>query len=392
MFNFCLAGINCEYPRERGGGAENPWGMKAWQLARQKCLQQDNIRIGKIEMKDKGDNFLGKLYVGKKDFGLELIKHGFARVRYDNEGSMWAAQEKAKEAKKGLWKDWVEPVRVPRPARDGGKPSDEPSAPRQKNLNFTCEVTEIMDSTNFFVRTADDPDFVKVQEALANFEPKDNPAFPPEKPNGIVCAGKFSDGQWYRVRIGSATKAQTFRVKFIDYGNAEELGKASLTPLPLEVAKIPSTCKECVLAGIKAPGASSAYVNSSAIAFNQLAYGHKLTAKVVMEDRSNKLHLNLTPEGAALSINSQLVQGGWVRVLDRPFPGLKAFCRTLKKDEQIAKENRQNIWEYGDVSDDEEDTKPNKREQGRPPTTAQKREAAKEAARLAEIVAKAKKE
>merc|ERR1711860_490653 len=84
-----------------------------------------------------------------------------------------------------------------------------------------------------------------------------------------------------------------------------------------------------------------------------------------------KIHVTLTPKDGERSINSELVRGGWARVIGRPLPKLKSYVKALKADETFAKNARLNIWEYGDVSDEEEEE--TKRETGRPPSLAQKR-------------------
>jgi len=228
-----------------------------------------------------------------------------------------------------------------------------------------------MDCTTFFVRRLGQDDFKKVQEGMQNLKPAIVDTFPPERANGIICAGQFSDQQWYRVRIASITRTGTYRVTFIDYGNSEELSKDRLATLPEDLAKVPSTCRSCVLAGIKAPGANSSYANPAAHAFNQMAFGFELVAKIEAEDRGAKIHVTLTPKDGERSINSELVRGGWARVIGRPLPKLKSYVKALKADETFAKNARLNIWEYGDVSDEEEEE--TKRETGRPPSLAQKR-------------------
>lgn len=369
LLNFVIAGVNCAYPKPRGGGPTDPIGLKALQAARAKLLQQDNVRIGRVETKDKGENFLGKIYFGKKEWGQYLVQQGLAMVRYDRDGHLWEAQEKAKTERKGLWKDFVEPE--PQKAETQ---TEETVVPTNKEPDvFAAEVTEIMDCTTFFVRRLGQDDFKKVQEAMQNLKPTIEENFPPERANGIVCAGQFSDQQWYRVRIASITRTGTYRVTFIDYGNSEELSKDRLAALPEDLAKVPSTCRSCVLAGIKAPGANSAYANPAAHAFNQMAFGFELVAKIESEERGGKIHVTLTPKTGERSINSELVRGGWARVISRPLPKLKSYVKALQADETFAKNARLNIWEYGDVSDEEEED--TKRETGRPPSLAQKRAA-----------------
>jgi len=61
---------------------------------------------------------------------------------------------------------------------------------------------------------------------------------------------------------------------------------------------------------------------------------------------------------------------------------IKGLCKKLHADETIAKTARANIWEYGDVSDDEEeDVVPSKRYDGRPPSKSAAAVAAAEEAK-----------
>lgn len=369
MLNFVCAGINCAYPKPRGGGPIDVWGMKALNLARSKLLQQENVKIGKIEMKDRGDNFLGKLTVGKKDWGLYLIQQGLAQVRYDPEGFYWKAQERAKEDKRGLWKDWVPPEpKVYEPAQE----AEQVVEPKKMKNVFDASITEILDATTCFVRQEGDTDYAKVHSAMETFEGKDAENFPPPKSSGMLAAGKFDDGQWYRVRIVNATRGGAYKCQFIDYGTTRDIKGDSLAPLPAELLKIRSTAQALTLAGLKNPALTSDYYGGAMHAFNEKAYGKLLTVKIEGMD-GNKMHVSLTPKGSETSINSEMVRDGWCRVLTRPLPKLQGFCKKLKGAETQAKKSHAGIWQYGDVSDEEdEDTGPSWRETGRPPSLAQR--------------------
>merc|ERR1712179_413383 len=106
---------------------------------------------------------------------------------------------------------------------------------------------------------------------------------------------------------------------------------------------------------------------------NDSAFERDLTAKVELSDRGNRtLHLTLTnkDDPSGYTINEYLLQEGWCRVEDRPNPKLNELYDKLRSAEEIAKQNRVNLWEYGDVSDEESDDEgapTRKREDGRPP-------------------------
>merc|ERR1712228_1091409 len=298
------------------------------------------------EMKDRGDNFLGKLTVGKKDWGLYLIQQGLAQVRYDPEGFYWKAQERAKEDKRGLWKDWVPPEpKVYEPAQEAEQVVE---VKKMKNV-FDASITEILDATTCFVRQEGDTDYAKVHSAMETFEGKDAENFPPPKSSGMLAAGKFDDGQWYRVRIVNATRGGAYKCQFIDYGTTRDIKGDSLAPLPAELLKIRSTAQALTLAGLKNPALTSDYYGGAMHAFNEKAYGKLLTVKIEGMD-GNKMHVSLTPKGSETSINSEMVRDGWCRVLTRPLPKLQGFCKKLKGAETQAKNPMQASGNMGTLA------------------------------------------
>jgi endonuclease YncB( thermonuclease family) len=73
----CLAGIKCPQAARvgAGGGGAEPYGEDAARFARALCLQQD-VTI-EVDAMDKGDNFLGAVYVnGRTNVAVELVKAG----------------------------------------------------------------------------------------------------------------------------------------------------------------------------------------------------------------------------------------------------------------------------------------------------------------------------
>jgi len=88
---------------------------------------------------------------------------------------------------------------------------------------------------------------------------------------------------------------------------------------------------------------------------------------------TGELHLTITPKDSTVSINQQLLRDGWARLVSakKAERNIRKIINELKADEDMGKNGHYNIWEYGDVSDDEAEDVPAWREQGRPPTTAQ---------------------
>ena len=126
--------------------------------------------------------------------------------------------------------------------------------------------------------------------------------------------------------------------------------------MPAELAKLPALAQHATLAGVTAPKGED-YKEAAALAFHDLVWGQELSAKVELTDFNKILHLTLLHESSPVSINKQLLRDGNARVAQRPAPKLKELIGELKEHQEFAKSQHYNIWEYGDVSD-EEDEKP----------------------------------
>mmetsp|Transcript_16881 Transcript_16881/g.32960 ORF Transcript_16881/g.32960 Transcript_16881/m.32960 type:complete len:911 (-) Transcript_16881:240-2972(-) len=353
LVSFVLSGVRTPNTRD-------PFGPEALEFSRSRILQR-NVRV-EIESVDRGCNFIGNLFAGSTNLGTELTVEGFASVfppsadRSPYCDEFYNAEAKAQEAKLNIWKNYVEKVSE---NKDGEE--DEVSK-RVDGSQLDVKVTEITDASSFYIQRVDDSNIAKVDAAMAAFNaspPEPNPAA--EWKKGTVVAGKFHDDLWYRVRLEGITATKEWRVLFVDYGNADLLNADDLRSLPDDLAKIPPLSKACFLAGIRGPTKASEHFESAAMTFNELALERVLSAKVECIDKSNKWHLTLRPkaedveDGDTTSINQILLREGWCRIVERPEFKLKGLVNELRKDEDSAKQSRFNIWEYGDVSDEEEE-------------------------------------
>lgn len=360
LISVVLAGIRT--PR-----GTDEYAAESTEFVRSRVLQH-NVRL-EIEAMDKGDNFIGSLWVGNVNVGVELLNAGLATlVGYSAERSPYAeqlfkAEADAKEAKLCIYKNWSEEIVV---AADDNE--EEEKASKGLKSEMQVRITEIADAVTFYFQVADDANVAKVEELMAAFNEAVPEAAPAEIQKGTVMAGLYSDGAWYRVKTEGINSAGQMRVYFVDYGNHDLLEVDNLRELPAEVKAIAGLARSAVLAGLKAPTKNSEHFEGAAITFNEFL-GAELKAKAECVDKQGKVHLTLTnPESPDASINQVMLRDGWVRLHEKPEWKLKSMVTELKKDEEIAKDARLNIWEYGDVSDDEdeEDARPN-RFDGRPP-------------------------
>jgi staphylococcal nuclease domain-containing protein 1 len=350
MITVALVGVKC--PR-----GEEAFGQEATDFVRGLILQH-NVRL-EVETVDKGDNFIGTLWFGPTNLGTSLLEAGLGSVmtfsanRSPHGVELIAAEVKAKEAKLKMWENYVEAEVVL---------DEEGNEAIVKAAAMSVVVTEVADAVTFYFNDLGDPNKAKLEALMATF----NAEVPAEAPEYLekstVYAGLYNDGEWYRVRTEGMTATGHMRVFFLDFGNHDVLEPASFRELPAAAQTLPGLSKPALLAGLRAPTKTSDHFESAAITFNDAAFDRTMSAKVECVDKAGKMHVTLTdPEEPTHSVNQQLLRGGWVRLLERPEYKLKPYVEALRDDEEYAKNTRLNVWEYGDVSDeDEEDAAPGK--------------------------------
>lgn len=142
------------------------------------------------------------------------------------------------------------------------------------------------------------------------------------------------------------------------FTQSDILQKEDLRPIRDEaVLKVQPLARVCTLAGTKAPNHKQEAFDMAIEAFTELAYNRKLLAQVHIRDRTGKMHVTLHDEESPDSINQLLLRDGLLRILARPERQLSDLVeKELRPEQEKAKANHYNIWEYGDVSDDEDET------------------------------------
>jgi staphylococcal nuclease domain-containing protein 1 len=400
---FYLAGVRTQRSTQKdpdsGRSPMTEFEKTALQIA-SKYLQHD-VRI-EVEACDRNDNFLGSMFLGQTNLAVELLKKGlveiigFSASKSPYAEQLYEAEREAKEAKLNIWENYVETV-------DDDEEDDEKvaqtSALREGGDFVDVEITEIVDASNFYIKLANDANGTEIMEKMDAFNEENPPddadadadadddadddadadadakndadadakddkptGYQPSK--GTVAAGLYSDGRYYRVRVDGITAQKTWRVFFIDYGNHELLAGNCLKPLPKDLQAPRGLAKNCSLAGVKSPATASDYYRDAVEAFNNLTLDKKLAAMVKYIDRQGKLHVvlketdndNAAPED---SINRDLLREGYVRRLEgkRIDNRVKKYVESLQDDEEDAIQHHRGIWEYGNVSDDEDDEK-----------------------------------
>ncbi|KAI1323975.1 tudor domain-containing protein [Xylariaceae sp. FL0255] len=374
-----LAGVRAPRAPRAGQNDGEPFGAEALDLANRRCNQRDcEIDVYDI---DKVGGFIGDLYINRESFAKVLVEEGLAQVhqysaeKAGNANELLAAEQKAKEGRKGMWHDWDpsqeenddDEAAVADTPADAG-PTDKKAADYREvvvtniDANGKLKIQEIGKGTSALEVMMND--FKKFHLDSSNKKPLANPP-----KTGEYVAAKFSaDGQWYRARVKSNDRtAKRAEVVFIDYGNSEQIEWAALRALDqpqFTVQKLKAQAVDAVLSFIQLPTATD-YFNDALGYIFEATEGRQMVASFDFVDAKEGLsYITLFDEGAsnssasfADSVNKDVVANGYAMVPKK----LKAWERgkaseeVLKKLREVeteAKAKRRGMWQYGDITED----------------------------------------
>ncbi|KAK4137099.1 hypothetical protein BT67DRAFT_373469 [Trichocladium antarcticum] len=374
-----LAGIRAprsgRTPQEQG----EPFGNEALDLANRRCNQRDcEIDVHDI---DKVGGFIGDLYVNRESFAKILVEEGLASVhkysaeKSGNAAELLAAEQRAKEGRKGLWHDWD-------PSQDAEEEAETAGADPAADVSATIEKRP-EDYRDIIVTNIDANGRIKVQEigkgtdALESLmdqfrqfhiNPTNSATLKDAPKTGDFVAAQFTeDGEWYRARIRSNDRAaKVAEVVYIDYGNSERQPWSKLRPLSqpqFAVQKLKPQALDTQLSFVQLP-ASPDYLNDAINYLYELTDGKRLVGCFDYVDNKEGISyvtiFDPKAEGSdkvTESVNRKIVQDGHALVARK----LKAWERSkvfepvlknLKEAEGEAKNARRGIWEYGDITED----------------------------------------
>lgn len=388
---FVLSGIRAPKSARKPEEKSEPFGQEAHDFANRRCLQRD-VEID-VENIDKVGGFIGTLYVNRENFAKILVEEGLAEVHaYSAEQSghaneLFAAEKKAKEAKKGRWHNWdpskdgdeaqagEEGVATNTTNGDSSSITATSTAPKQKDYRDVL-ITHVDPETGHLKLQEIGPGTTSLTELMSAFKsfhlsPSTKPAPLSSAPKvGDIVAAQFTmDKDWYRARVRRVDReAQTAEVTYIDYGNSESLAWGQLRPLTqpqFSVQKLKPQALDAVLSYIQLPAPTSAQYLADAVAYiTDMTDGRELVANVdhVATEGSNILYVTLldpkNSNSVLESINADVIREGLallpkkLRPWEQRQAGADELVKKLRALEEEAKEERRGMWEYGDLTED----------------------------------------
>ncbi|KAL1998581.1 hypothetical protein VTN02DRAFT_5933 [Thermoascus thermophilus] len=374
---FVLSGIRAPRSARNPGEASEPFGQEAHDLANRRCMQRD-VEID-VETIDKVGGFIGTLYVNRENFAKVLLEEGLAKVHeYSAEQSghaaeLFAAERKAKEARKGLWHDW-DPSKEVADEEDGeaapanGTSNGDETAQRRKDYRDVM-VTHIDPNSGHLKLQQIGAGTAALTELMSAFRAfhlnKANAAPLPGPPKaGDFVAAKFTeDNEWYRARIRrNDREKQQAEVVYIDYGNSEVVPWSRLRPLnqpQFTVQKLKPQAADAVLSFLQFPVTSPDYLADAVGFVGEQTFDRQLVANVDYVSPDGTLHVTLLDPSVSKSleqsINADIIREGLAMVPRKLKPWERAAADTLnhlRGLEEEAKQDRKGMWEYGDLTED----------------------------------------
>lgn len=333
-----------------------------------------------VEGIDKIGGFIGTLYINRENFAKLLLEEGLATVhaysaeQSGNANELFVAEEKAKEAKKGIWHDYdpaindeMETLALSGNGTNGTADAD--ATPRQKD--YRDVTVSFIDPTTAHLKiqiigNATSGALTSLMSAFAAFHrspPSLEKSLPGPPKAGDLVAARFSeDGAWYRARIRRNDREnKKADILFIDYGNSETLPWSELRPMTqpqFSAQKLRPQAVDAGLSFLQFPTGAD-YLSEACRFVEDITAGKELVAIVDSEERDGTLWITLLDPanegGEAASINAELVSEGMAMV-SRNLRGWEKAKGKVIEDLNIrqkkAVEEHLGMWEYGDPTED----------------------------------------
>jgi len=363
---FSPSGVRCP-------GKGEDFSNDALCFTRARFLQR-NVEIV-VDNVDKIGTFLGSITVdnggSKLDLGVALLESGLAQLHsmtnisvLENGRALQEAEERAKLGKTGLWSK---------------EPEAKQEQPNERAKQFSRDktsvvITEMVDANIFYVQYCGEARAQWIADQIHDLSLGSGDHHRIFK-IGDLCLAKFeADNQWYRAKVSklcsSVPSRREYEVFFIDFGNRSIVSDQLIQPIPEGLAAVPPQAHLATLAFIHVPTelrddvGIEAMRSMARMSNNGAEALHGFKEMISNSDTGEEIvHLSLFSRNSNendkdRSINAEIVQEGLARVVkswNNIGTDALEFIKTLENHEKTAKQYHYGIWEYGDVSDDDDD-------------------------------------
>ena len=370
---FVLSGIRAPRTARNANEQSEPFGPESSEWASKKCMQRD-VEID-VEDIDRVGGFIGTMYLNRENVAKGLVEEGLASVHpYSAEKSghgteLFAAESKAKDARKGIWHDW--------------SPEKEAAGQEDTSTNGTPRPQETFekrsDYRDVIVTNIENTGKLKIQlvgsgttaleelmSAFRNFHLQPTNSKPLEGPpkSGELVAAKFTeDDTFYRARVRHVDRqAKEAEVVYIDYGNSEKIPWSRLRPLnqpQFSPQKLKPQANDAMLSFVKLP-IEGMYAEDALEFIAELTHTKQLVANVDHIAPDGTFYVTLyepSSQSTDHSLNGEIVSAGLAYIPQKLGGFGQAYSdviKSLEEKQQDAKKARVGMWKYGDFTPDDE--------------------------------------
>ncbi|KAG0320347.1 hypothetical protein BGZ99_004559 [Dissophora globulifera] len=363
---FVLGGVRCPRAARSANEKSEPFGAEALDFISRRC-QQREVEI-EVDSLDKTGGFIGTMWLNKtENVASQLLEEGLATIHsYSAEQSkyssqLYAAERAAKQERRNLWANVDPNAVVEEEEVDTSKPI--------KKEYLDVVISDIRSGGHFYVQIINQQiqNLEKMMSELGIHHKKDSAAPANWKPrvNETVSAKFTEDNQWYRAKvIRNVAESKSVEVVYVDYGNSETIPLSRVCPLPSQFSSLPQQAHEAVLSYVKVPELGDDYGVEAANRFRDLVSDHQLVGVVEQRDH-NVMHLTLYDPNVSQdpdrSLNAEMVRDGLATLSLKTryarHPSNQSLVSKFQEATALAKRERLNLFEYGDNTADDEDSR-----------------------------------
>lgn len=213
-------------------------------------------------------------------------------------------------------------------------------------------VTEVTDDGKIYAQHVDEgPKLEQLMKEIRE-EFSANPplagAYQPKR--GDLCVAKFVDGEWYRAKVEKVTPSEA-SVLYIDYGNRATISKGKCGTLPGSFTSLQPFAKEYQLALCKLANDED-YASQGRQALRDDLMDKTLNLNVEYR-QSGSPFVSFTDPTSNEDVGKNLILDGLMLLDKKGGRKMQKLINAYQEAQETAKKNHLNIWEYGDITEDD---------------------------------------
>jgi staphylococcal nuclease domain-containing protein 1 len=372
---FILSGIRCPRTARNPTEQSEPFGPEALEYVTRKCMQRD-VEVD-VEDIDRVGGFIGTMYVNRENVARGLVEEGLASVHaYSAEKTghateLLGAENRAKNAHKGMWHDWSpEKEAAEQAAEYSSHVVNSKTETVERRTDYRDVVISHCDATGGLRLQMVGPGTAALEELMSAFrrfhvQPANNKSIEgPPKAGEYVAARFTEDDSFYRARIRHVDRAaKEAEVLYIDFGNSEKIPWSRIRPLTqpqFSTDRLKPQAIDATWSFIKFP-AEQMWAEEAHDMVVNISGGRPLVAHVDHIRPDGQLLVSLyEPESTdsnKAGLNHELVAEGLAYIPKLDPAMRKAYADKIEVLEQAQKEakaQRLGMWKYGDATPDDE--------------------------------------